>query len=162
MIKIRRGALVDSTTEAILRPVRADLGAVTVGGRELELAAGPLLTQRLAGIGATPLGGAVITPAEEHPASFLIHVVVETPEGVATRADLERGLRNGLRRVSELAIESLALPPVGAGVGGLDVQVVAALTLALLTDDQSRPETLSEVEIVVSNEAEETAFSQAF
>jgi O-acetyl-ADP-ribose deacetylase (regulator of RNase III) len=160
LITVRRGSLVDSECEAIIRPVRADLGAVTQAGRELEIAAGPLLAQRLEGIGDTPLGGAVITPAGEHQAGFHIHVVVEAPEESSTLASLERGLMNGLRRAEELAIESLSLPPLGAGVGGFDLDEVATLMLRVLKTQLDHSETLSEIEIVVSTEAEETAFLQ--
>ena len=158
MITLRRGSLVDSTTEAILRPVRADLAAVTPGGRELEVAAGPRLEERLASIGATPLAGAIITPAEEHHAAFLIHVVVEAPDERWNLGALERGLTNGLRRVEELAIESLALPPLGTGVGGLDLQEAAPAMLRVLREHLEKSETLSEIEIVVSSEAEKSLF----
>ncbi len=158
MITVRRGSLAESTAEAILRPVRSDLSAVTHGGRELELAAGPLLVQRLSSLGTVPLGGAVITPSEEHPSDFLIHVVVEAPDEPCDLAALERGLTNGLRRVEELGIESLALPPVGSGVGGVALDRVANLTMRMLEDALARSASLAAVEIVVSSEAEESAF----
>ncbi len=159
MITVRRGSLAESKAEAILRPVRSDLSALTPAGRELELAAGPLLAGRLAVIGSVPLGGAVITPSEEHPSDFLIHVVVEAPGEVCDLAALERGLTNGLRRVEELAIETLALPPVGSGVGGVPLDRAAQLTLRLLESALARSATLAEVEIVVSSDAEAQAFT---
>ena len=144
-----------------MRPVRSDLAAVTAAGREIDRVAGPKLTERLQALGETPLAGAVLTPSEdlEGPA-FLIHVVVESPDEPWSLGALERGLTNGLRRAEEFAVESLALPPLGTGAGGLDLQDAARTMLGVLDRVLEDSESLAEVEIVVSSDLEESLFGK--
>ncbi|HSR42022.1 MAG TPA: macro domain-containing protein, partial [Longimicrobiales bacterium] len=117
MIRVLRQALADAEAEAVVRPVRSDGEAITGPGRRLEVAAVTDWSARLGEMGDLPVGVAVLTPGGELPASFVIHVVVQSPEEPVTAAGVRRGLVNVLRRASEFGIDSLALPPLGVGPG---------------------------------------------
>ena len=160
MIRVRRGALVDSATEAILRPIRSDLTPLTPAGRDLEDAAGPTLREHLARIGDVPVGGAIITPGGALPGVFLIHAAIESHDEPVTRSGVERALTNGLRRALEWGVESLALPPLGSGAGQLELETVADLTLEAIRALAQEAATLAEIEVVVDSAYEEEAFSQ--
>lgn len=158
MISVRLGPLHDVRAEAILRPVSAVLASVTGVGREVELRSGESVRQRLAALGGLPVGGAVVTPAGDLPASYLIHVVVQSDEEPVSEAGVRRALQNGLRRAVELGMESLALPPVGTGAGNLDPEAAAAIMVPLLLEHLGTERHPREVTIVVADAYEEEVF----
>lgn len=124
-----------------MRPIRSDLAPLTAGGRDLLLRAGPAVDERLRQMGALPLGGAVITPAGELSAAFLIHVVTASEEEAESALSVQRALRNGLRRAVEWELASLAIPPVGMGVGHLEAEDAARSMVEILVNhlDEGRP-----------------------
>lgn len=160
MIRIRRGRLGEAATEAVLRPVRSDLAAVTSAGREVGLDAGADVAARLDGLGDVPVGGAVVTPGGELAATFLIHVVVQAPEQPMTEATIQRALVNGLRRAREWGITSLALPPIGIGAGSLEPERRARLMVGVLRDHGRQGGDPRDLEIVVETEYEEEIFQR--
>lgn len=158
MIRIERGALTDAEVEAVLRPVNSDLMAMTAAGRAVDLRAGSDVEERLRRFGGLPVGGALVTPAGELPASFLIHVVVQSAEEPVTEAGVRRALLNGLRRATEWGVRDLALPPVGTGAGNLDAEAAARVMIPLIRDHLVRNERPVEVIIRVESEYEEETF----
>lgn len=150
MIRVELGSLVDARTEAVLRPVRSDLGPVSAASRELGVAAGPALDERLQRLGALPIGGAVITPAGDLGSDFIIHIVVMSEEEPQTDASIRRALNNGLDRASDLGIESLALPPLGMGAGVTDPEVSAASLVSVLREHLEKARPPEEIVITVT------------
>lgn len=117
MIRVVQDSLADVATDAVLRAIGSDLSPVNSTSRDLATAAGPAVEDRLRSVGTLPLGGAVITPEGHLRADYLIHVVVMSEDEPQTLATVRKALRNGLRRASDWALESLAMPPLGIGVG---------------------------------------------
>lgn len=146
--------------EAFLRPVSADLEAVTPASRQLELKAGSGLQTYLERTGHLPIGGAVITPAGELPISFLIHVVIQSRQENPSEFSVQQGLLNGLRRASEWGVESLALFPLGTGAGSLDVETAASLMVPVILRHVQAVGTPKDVIVVVTNEYERDTFSR--
>jgi O-acetyl-ADP-ribose deacetylase (regulator of RNase III) len=159
LITVRRGALAASASEAILRPVRADLAPLTAASRDVGLGAGAEVAARLERLGELPVGAAVITPAGELEASFIIHAVIASALEPVTKNSVERALLNGLRRVEEWGIASLSLPPVGVGAGQLELELAVRVMVDQLRACLARSERLSHVEIVVETDYQEGAFS---
>lgn len=158
MIRIRRGRLGDATTEAVLRPVRSDLAAVTPASRQVGLEAGAAVAERLDGLGDVPVGGAVVTPGGALAAGFLIHAVVQAPDQPMTESTVRRALVNGLRRAQEWGIASLALPPLGTGAGSLEPERWAELVVGVLREHVRGGDQPRELEVVVESEYEEEIF----
>lgn len=161
MIEIRRGTLVDAEEEAVLRPVNADLMAVTAAGREVDRRAGSDVEERLQRFGGLPPGGALVTPGGDLHASFLIHVVVQSADEPVTEAGVRRALLNGLRRATEWGIRSVVLPPIGTGAGNLDTETSARIMIPLVRDHLRQHDRPLEVIVSVENEYEEEIFSAA-
>ncbi len=160
MIRVLSGLLTEAGTEAIVRPIRTDLSPVTPTSRDLQTAAGPAVDERLARLGTLPLGGAVMTPAGELAADFLIHVVVMSEDEPQTTHTVQRGLRNGLGRAADWGITSLALPPLGLGVGLIEPEESArALVEILLSHLEEEREPL-DLAIVTSTSYEEELLSR--
>lgn len=132
MIRILREELAAARQEAVLRPVSAEWTAVTPAMRRMELAAGPTVEAQCQAMGELPVGSAIITGAGDLPARFMVHVVVRSMEERVSGHGVERGLRNGVRRLAEWGIRGVALPPLGTGAGNLDPDDAAAVMLPVL------------------------------
>lgn len=158
MIEVVRGRLVEVRAEAILRPVGSDLQAVTVAGRELDLQAGESVRQRLAALGEVPVGGAVVTPGGGVEVPFLIHAVIQSRDEPPSDAIVRLALTNGLRRAAEWEVRSLALPPLGTGVGQMEAEGAARAMLALLQEHMATTGFPGSVMVVAPGPYEEEVF----
>lgn len=161
MIRLVRGMLADTRAEGILRPVGSLLEAVTAAGRELDLRAGDSVRRRLELLGEIPVGGAVVTPGGGVEVPVLIHVVIQSRDEPPTEATVRQALTNGLRRAAEWELGSLALPPLGTGVGQMDVERAAAAMVAVLLEHRAVATHPEEVLLVVSGAFEEEVFRVA-
>lgn len=132
MIRVVVGDLAAQPAEGLLRPVRTDMAPVSAASRDIAIAAGEQLEERLVRLGTLPLGGAVLTPAGNLAAGFLIHAVVMSEEEPQTGLTVQRALRNGLRRATDWGLASLALPPLGLGVGTTDPEGAARALVEIL------------------------------
>jgi O-acetyl-ADP-ribose deacetylase (regulator of RNase III) len=158
MITVRLGALHEAGTQAVLRPVRSDLGGITQASRRLETAAGENVRKRLDGMGELPMSSAVLTPGGDLAIGFIIHAVLESPEESPSAIAIQRALINGLRRALEWEMTSLALPPLGLGVGMLDPEDGARMMIEVLLDHLREGEPPRELVIVVESPYEEELF----
>ena len=158
MITVGIGALRECEVECLLRPIRADFAPVTAASRDLGLGAGSVMQTRLEQMGMIPAGGAVMTPAGELSADFVIHVVVSSPEDPENSVTVQKALRNGLRRAADLGIESLALPPLGMGVGALEAEDSARVMLEILFNHLDEGVPPLDVRVVVEQEYEADVF----
>lgn len=160
MIVVVQGSLSEARAAAIMRPVTSEWEAPTSAMRRLEVAAGPEVESQCRTLGELPVGTAVVTPAGNLPVEFLVHVVIRSVEEPVTQQGLRRALGNGLRRLSEWAIENVAIPPLGTGAGNLDAEDAADVMVpAILAhmEESSYPES---VQIVVETDYERAVFEQ--
>lgn len=132
MIEARIGELASVPADAVLRPIAADGSPVTRAMRRLEELAGPAVAEHCRRMGTLPVGSAAITPAGELSASYMVHVSVRSPADPVSEATVRRGLLNGLRRLVEWEIDSVAMPPLGTGAGNLDIEDAAEAMLDVL------------------------------
>lgn len=140
MIEVRLGELAGLEVAAFLRPIAADGSAATAASRRMELAAGSAPAEQLQSLGEFPVGSALITPAGSLAADYLVHVVVRSYDQPVVAESVRRALVNGLRRLDEWGIESVALPLLGTGAGNLDPEEAVAVMVPTLLDAlQLRP-----------------------
>jgi O-acetyl-ADP-ribose deacetylase (regulator of RNase III) len=160
LIVVVRGELAEARTAAILRPVTAEWTAVNPAMRRLEIAAGPELEEQCRRLGELPVGSAVITPAGALVASLMVHVAVRSVDEPVTEAGVRRALRNGLRRLAEWRVRTVALPPLGTGAGNLDAEASAEVMMPLLAAHIAEG-AAERVEIVVDSEYELDVFRRS-
>ncbi|MDH5758746.1 MAG: macro domain-containing protein [Gemmatimonadota bacterium] len=156
-----RGHLLDQEVEGIMRPIRSDLAPVSALSRDVGLRAGAGVEARLEELESLPSGAAVMTPGGGIPQPFLIHASVSEVNEPQTSLNVQRAVRNGLRRAAEWGLSSVALPPFGLGVGDMGAEDAAAVLSEILVDHVSEGEPPLDLVVVVSTEYEETVFSQA-
>lgn len=159
--RVEIGELSAAAPEVLARPVRSDGVAVTAAGRRLDKAGGPAMTRHLESLGELPVGSAVLTPAGDLAASYLLHLVLQSVEEPFTEVALRRALAQGFERMVDWGLRSLALPPLGTGAGGLTIEEGARVLAEVLSEheDQGRPG--FEVVVVVESDFEREAFERA-
>ena len=158
MIEVVVGNLAEIAVEGVFRPVQSDFSPVSHASRDLAAAAGEKIEEKLMRFGSLPIGGAVMTPAGALPCDFLIHVVVSSPDEPQTAATVRKAVENGLRRAADMGLTSLALPPLGIGVGMTEPEEAARALCELLYNHLAGAETL-DMTVVVSSPYEEEMFS---
>ena len=159
-IFVTGGDLPTTEAEGMLRSVGSDLEPLTAMCRNLELRAGAEIAERLRNVGELPPGGAVVTPGGALPAAFLIHVALRSGDEPVTGSVLRRALQNGLRRASELEIQTLALPPLGTGAGNLEAETSASIMISTLREHMAEASHPAQVVIVAANAYEQGVFER--
>ena len=135
---------------------------MNAAGRRLEARAGEAVARRLEEQGDLPLGTAVLTPAGELACDFLVHVAVRSRDEPPTLATVERGLVNALRRAADFGIGSLALPPLGMGVGTLDAGDAARVMAQVIRSHLEEGRQPLALTLVVDSDYEESVLAAAF
>lgn len=102
----------------------------------------PFIELRRAGV--LPPGGAHATSAGRLPHRAIVHVAGLTHLWTTNEALVARAARSALALASSMDLRSIALPLIGAGVGGLDER----RALAILRDEGARARFSGEVRIV--------------
>jgi len=161
MISIQTGDLEGVAAQAVFRAVRWNLQPLTPGGHRVGLGAGEEIIARLEQMGDFPIGGAVVTPAGDLDADFIIHLVIESVEEPVTETGVRKALTNGLRQACAWGVESVALPALGTGAGCLDAETSAKVIMPMLEAFVDSGESLREATVVVANEYEKAAFEGA-
>lgn len=159
MIEVRTDDLAFVQTDALARPVDAELRATTPLLRRLESAAGETLARQLQVHEPLAVGSAVVTGAGELTAELLIHAVITSDDEAVSKDSVRRALTSTLQRASDFAISELALPPFGLGAGNLDLEDCADVMLDVLFRHAARYPHPSRVVIVVEDALEQEIFS---
>ena len=160
MIRVVLGALAEATAEAIVRPIRSDLDPVSAASRDVAAAAGSAPEERLARLGMLPVGGAAVTPAGSLDAMYIIHASVMSEDQPQTNHTVQRALRNVLRRAADWGMASLALPPIGIGVGLTEPEVSARLLVDILYDHLDEGRDPLDLTIVTASSFEMERFTR--
>lgn len=160
MIEVRIDDLAFVPAEAILRAVAADGSALTPSGRRLEIQAGGAVDERLRSLGELPVGAAAITDAGELDASYIIHAVIRSRDEAVSATTVQKALQNGLRRVAEWGIETLALPPLGVGAGNFEAERSAGIMVPLLRSAMETEGHPVDVTVVVENDYQLDVFTR--
>jgi O-acetyl-ADP-ribose deacetylase (regulator of RNase III) len=159
VIDVRQEDLVTADVDCILRSVGSSLEPLTAIGREVGAAAGEGLLERIELMGDLPVGGAVITPAGNLSASFVVHVALQSHEEPVSVGGVRKALLNGLRHICRMDIETLALPPLGTGAGNLDAEAAADVMFDVLRGHMESEKYPREVTVMVATEYELQAFA---
>ncbi|MEJ2215705.1 MAG: macro domain-containing protein [Gemmatimonadota bacterium] len=161
MIEVRQADLAVLAAGAVMRPVAADFSAVTPAMRRLDQAAGAAVAAQCRQMGALPLGSAVITAGGDLAAEYLVHVAVRSEEEAVSGSTVRRGILNGLRRLSEWEVETVAMPLLGTGAGNLDAEDAAQILVSVLAEHVQQSTYPKRVVVVVENEYERLAVERA-
>jgi O-acetyl-ADP-ribose deacetylase (regulator of RNase III) len=160
MIRVLHAELADTDAAAVMRPVSAEWDPVTPATRRLELAAGMGLVEACRRLGDLPVGSAVITGAGDLRSEFMVHVVVRSIDEQVTEAIVRRGLQNGLRRLAQMRIESVAMAPLGTGAGNLDTEDSAREMIPILLEHLADGAEPSRIDLIVDCDYDKEVFER--
>lgn len=161
MIEVRIAELVDVVAEAVLRPVSSDFSPVNTAMKRFEQAAGPAVAEQCAALGEVPVGSAVITGGGDLDADYVIHVAVRSADENVSPASVRRALLNGLRRLEQWGIGSVAIAPLGVGAGNLDAEESAEAMLPVLAEHLRGSGHPATVVLAVEDRYQQEAFAGA-
>jgi O-acetyl-ADP-ribose deacetylase (regulator of RNase III) len=107
------------------------------------------------------VGDAAVTGAGRLPARFVIHAAGMPPGGAATEASVRSSMRRSLELAAERGCRTIAIPAIGAGIGGLSLQRCAEILLDEARAHLSGETSLQEIRFVLFGEPAYRVFESA-
>lgn len=151
-IVLVEGDLTAQQVDAIVNAAntRLVLGSGVAGA--IREKGGPSIQAECDAIGGVALGGAAVTGAGALPARWVIHAAAIEPGGAASEASVRAAVRRSFELANELGCRTLALPAIGAGVGGFALQRCAEVLLEEARAHLRGATTLTEIRCVLFGE----------
>jgi len=151
-ITLVEGDITDQVVDAIVNAANNDLVLGSGVAGAIRSKGGPSIQQECDAHGPVEVGGAAITGAGELPARHVIHAAGMALGGQASEESVRSSLRRSLELASEAGCESVAVPAIGAGVGGLSLQRCAEISLEVAREHLAGESGVSEIRFVLFGE----------
>lgn len=128
-ISILEGDITEQRVDAIVNAANSQLvlGAGVAGA--IREKGGPEIQAECDAIGPIEVGDAAVTTAGRLPARFVIHAAGMSLGGQASEGSIRRSVRRSLELACERGCRSIAIPAIGAGIGGFSAQRCAEILL---------------------------------
>jgi O-acetyl-ADP-ribose deacetylase (regulator of RNase III) len=160
-ISIVEGDITEQRVDAIVNAANSalQLGAGVAGA--IRARGGASIQAECDAIGAIALGDAAVTGAGDLPARFVIHAAGMHPGGRADEASVRSAMRRSLALAAERGCRSLAVPAIGAGIGGLSLQRCAEVLIEEARAHLAAATSLEEIRFVLFGEPSYRVFEAA-
>jgi O-acetyl-ADP-ribose deacetylase (regulator of RNase III) len=160
-IVLREGDITAEAVDAIVNAAneRLVLGAGVAGA--IRERGGPSIQAECDAAGPIAVGEAAITGAGDLPARWVIHAAGMPLGGRATEDSVRSSARRSLELAEQHGCRSVAIPAIGAGVGGLSVQRCAEILIAEVRAHLAGDSCLEEVRFVLFGEPAYRIFEMA-
>jgi O-acetyl-ADP-ribose deacetylase (regulator of RNase III) len=134
VLELLEGDITEQDTDAIVNAANAQLvlGAGVAGA--IHNKGGPSIQQECYEIGATYVGGAVITGAGQLKARHVIHAVGPRMGEGNEDEKLQNATLNALKVAEENQLKSIALPALSTGIFGFPMERCAQIMLQVAID----------------------------
>lgn len=132
MIRVVVDDLAFVAADAVVRPATALLEPTTPGLRRLERVGGPGFWAALHVERELAVGSAVVTAGGDLGAELVIHAIIRSATEPVSRDSVRRALTAALQRASDWQLAHLAVPALGTGAGGLELEDAADVLGAVL------------------------------
>jgi len=151
-IAIIEGNIAEQDVDAVVNAANSALilGSGVAGA--IRALGGPSIQLECDAIGPIEVGAAAITGAGNLPARHVIHAASMPPGGHATEETVERSMRSALAVASKHRLRTLAVPALGAGVGGVSIERSAKILLGIAREVQAGPRPFDEIRFVLFGE----------
>jgi O-acetyl-ADP-ribose deacetylase (regulator of RNase III) len=151
-VRIQEGDITELETDAIVNPANTRLLLGTGVAGAIRAKGGPSIQAECDRHGPVELGEVAVTGAGELRARCIIHAAGMELGGSVSEATLRRVTQRCLEEAERRGLRSLALPAIGAGLGGLGLQRCAELMLEVVEQHLAAGSTLEEVRFVLHGE----------
>jgi len=151
-IVLCEGDITEQAVDAIVNAANSKLvlGAGVAGA--IRQRGGPEIQAECDAIGPIELGDAAVTGAGNLNARWVIHAAGMPPGGSATESSIHASVRRSLELAREKGCRSVAIPAIGAGIGGFPAQRCAEILLAEARAHLAGETTLEEIRFVLFGE----------
>jgi len=151
-IAILEGDLTAQEVDAIVNAANSALvlGAGVAGA--IRAKGGPGIQAECDAHGPVEVGDAAVTGAGDLPARFVIHAAGMPPGGRASEGSVRSALRRALELARERGLRTVAVPAIGAGIGGLSMQRCAEVLLEEARRHLAQPTSIEEIRFVLFGE----------
>jgi O-acetyl-ADP-ribose deacetylase (regulator of RNase III) len=160
-ISLCEGDITGAEVDAIVNAANSSLvlGAGVAGA--IRQKGGPSIQAECDAIGPIEVGEAAVTGAGDLPARFVIHAAGMELGGSADEVSVRSCVRRSLELARDRGCRSIAIPAIGAGIGGLSTQRCAEILLAEATAHLAGETTLEEIRFVLFGEPTYRVFEMA-
>jgi O-acetyl-ADP-ribose deacetylase (regulator of RNase III) len=128
-IVLLEGDIAEQRVDAIVNAANSSLRLGSGVAGAIAKRGGPVIQEECLAHGAIKVGEAAVTGAGEMDAKFVIHAAGMALGGQVSEESLRLTLKAALACADEKGCETIALPAIGAGVGGLSLQTCAEISL---------------------------------
>lgn len=151
-ITLVEGDITEQPVDAIVNAANSALvlGAGVAGA--IRSKGGPDIQAECDAIGPIEVGDAAVTGAGRLPARFVIHAAGMPPGGSASEHSVRSSLRRSLELARQHGCRTIAVPAIGAGIGGLSLQRCAEISLEEARAHLEGADPLEEVRFVLFGE----------
>lgn len=145
----------DVTEQAVDAIVNAANSALVLGSGvagAIREKGGPAIQEECDRVGPIEVGDAALTGAGALPARFVIHAAGMPPGGSADEDSVRRSTRRSFELARERGLRTIAVPAIGAGVGGFPPQRCAEVLIEEARAHLAGETTLEEIRFVLFGE----------
>lgn len=148
-IVLQQGDLTEMAVDAIVNPANNDLQMGGGLAGIIRRKGGESIQQECNEIGSIPLGGAAITSGGKLKSPHVIHAASMELGGQTTARGLRSSTAHSLRIAAEKGLHSIALPAIGAGIGGFPLAECAEIMLREAIQHLKRPAAVEQIRFVL-------------
>lgn len=151
-IVLVEGDITLEETDAVVNAANSALRLGTGVAGAIASRGGSSIQAECDAIGPIGVGEAAVTGAGDLPARYVIHAAGMPPGGQADEDSVRSSLRASLERAREKGCRTIAVPAIGAGVGGFSLQRCAEISLEEAREHLAGETSLEEVRFVLFGE----------
>ena len=161
VLEITDGDIAAQDTDAIVNAANNAfwMGAGVAGA--IKARGGVEIEREAMAQGPVEPGACVVTSAGRLAARHVIHAAVMGQDLVTSATFIERATTNALRAADERALQSIAFPAFGTGVGGFPLDACARIMIGAIRDRAPDLVSVRLVKLVLFGERAYTAFEGA-
>ena len=155
------GDITEQEVDAIVNAANSSLVLGSGVAGAIRAKGGPSIQAECDAIGPIGVGEAALTGAGALPARHVIHAAGMAPGGGASEASVRSCMRHSLELARQHGLRRIAVPAIGAGVGGLSVQRCAEVLIAEARAHLAGETSLEEIRFVLFGEPTYRVFEMA-
>lgn len=160
-IVLSEGDITAESVDAIVNAANSDLVLGSGVAGAIREQGGPAIQDECTRHGPIGIGEAAVTGAGNLRARYVIHAAGMPPGGSASEDSIRSAIRQAFRLASEKGCRTLAVPAIGAGVGGFSPQRCAEVLVDEARAHFAGETTLEEIRFVLFGEPMYRVFEMA-
>lgn len=138
IVNVQKGDITEFDVDAVINAANSDLWMGSGVAGAIKSKGGTVIEQEAMAQGPIRPGEAVITTGGSLKARHVIHCAGMPPGGHATYSAVKSSMDQAIRLADSHGLKSIAVPAIGAGVGGLTVDdSIRAILLAVSENCES-------------------------